>query len=342
MAADTVAGVVRVTNTPPASGAAPTLVGVEELRVGDAEGGTAASFGLIRSIAVLGDGRFAVADAQAEEVRVFDAEGRHLRTFGGKGQGPGELRRMQGVSVDHEGLLRVAEQANARLSVFHPDTGFVTSYPLRLFSYGFRGPWDAAMDGEGRTLVVSSGRFGEGRSWNMVRVYDAAMRQMDSIPYHDYTDEIRSEEPPGAWRVALGPNAFTWAEVPFYARSYEVLAPTGEFWSSAQGAAHLQVARWVPGGDTSLVLVSRRPPPPVTAAERDSAMAELVAGLAQRSASPPKLDPSRVPATKPPLHGISLDDRGRLWVRITEPAGDTTVYDVFDERCLLIAWRCWV
>lgn len=330
LAADTVDGVVRVVNTPPEPGPGPTLVAEEELRVGTVEGGGPASFGMIRSVAVLPDGRFAVADGQAEEVRVFGGDGRHLRTFGGKGAGPGELEGMQGVHVDHEGMLRVAEQGNTRLSVFHPETGFVTSYPLRLYSFGFRGPWRAAVDSAGRTLVISSGQYGEGRFWNMLRVYDPAMRQLDSIPYHDYTDQYDGDVP-GAWRIDLGNGGWTWASVPFYAHSREVLAPTGEFWSSAEGQPRLEVARWTPPGDTSLLVVSARRPDPVTSAERDSAMAELRARLAERIPGPPSLDPSRVPATKPPLYGLSLDDRGRLWVRLTDPAIDSTVYDVFDR-----------
>ena len=331
MSVDTVGGIVRVTNTPPPIGAQPTLVAEEDLRVGDVEGGGSASFGMIRSIAVLADGRFAVGDGQAEEVRVFDRDGRHLRTFGGPGAGPGELRGMQGVFVDHEGLLRVAEQGNARLSVFDPDTGFVTSFPLRLFSYRFRGPWEAAIDSAGRTLVASSGQFGQGRSWFMLRMYDPTMTQLDSVPYHDYTDEFQEDDPPGAWRVALGSNAFTWAAVPFYSQPQESLAPTGEFWTSSEGVPQVEVARWTPPGDTSLILVSRRPPQPVAPAERDSAMAELIADFAKRTATPPKLDPSRVPSTKPPLYGLSLDDRGRLWVRVTDPAADSTVYDIFSR-----------
>lgn len=328
---DTVGTTVRVTNTPPVGGARPTLVAEEELRVGAVEGGGEASFGLIRSIAVLSDGRFAVADRQAEEVRVFDGDGRHLRTFGGEGGGPGELKGMQGVFVDHQGLLRVAEQGNARLSVFDPDAGFVTSFPLRVFRFGSRGPWQAAIDSAGRTQVASAGRFGEGRDWYMLRVYDPAMVQLDSIPYYDYTDDFEKEDPRGAWRVALGTNAFTWAQVPFFAVPMQVLGPTGEFWSSREGATQLEVARWTPPGDTSLVLLSHREPQPVTHAERDSAMAALVEGFARRMSAPPKLDPSRVPATKSPLHGLSLDDRGRLWVRLTDAAADTTVFDVFDR-----------
>lgn len=330
MATDTVDGILRVVNQPPEAGSQPTLEAEEELRVGTVEDVGPESFGMVRSVAVLPDGRFAVADGQAEEVRLFGPEGQHLRTFGGRGAGPGELEGMQGVHLDHEGMLRVAEQGNARLSVFHPDSGYVTSYPLQLHSFFFAGPWPAAVDSAGRTLVASSGQYGEGRFWRMLRVYDAAMNQVDSIPYEDYTDESESDHP-GGWRISLGNNAWTWAQVPFYSFAREVPAPTGEFWSSAEGTEHLEVARWRPPGDTSLAFTSERQPDPATPAERDSAMTALREGLAERIPSPPRLDASRVPATKPPLYGLALDDRSRLWVRLTEPTVDSTVYDVFDR-----------
>lgn len=326
---DTVGGTVRVTHSP-GTDAGPTLVADEEMRVGTRAGAGPESFGMIRSIAVLDDGRFAVADAQAEEVRLFDSEGQHLRTFGGRGQGPGELAGMQGVFLDHEGMLRVAEQENARLSVFHPDTGFVRSFPLRLFSYGFQGPWAAAIDSTGHTMVASSGRYGEGRYWNMLRVYDPAMRQIDSIPYHEYTDEVRdTEDAPGAWRIAIG-NGTVHMPVPFFAQPRQVVGPTGAFWSTPEGATQIEVAHWMPAGDTSLVIRSRRQPVPVTPAERDSAIADVRSRLEERVSSLPNLDPGRIPATKPPTYGLSLDGRERLWVRITGEGSDTTVYDVFE------------
>jgi len=327
---DTLDGVIHVVNTPPNGAAGPTHVVEEELRIGVREGGDRNSFGLIRSVAVLTDGRVAVADAQAEEVRLFTGDGAHQRTFGGEGQGPGELEGMQGVYVQ-DGMLRVPEQGNARLSVFDPDTGFVRSYPLRLHSYGFRGPWAAVVDSAGHTFVESSGQYGPGRFWSMVRVYDTAMNQLDSVPYHDYTDEYEREEVPGAWRVQLGSNRWTWAEVPFYARPYRVLTPKGAFWSASGGKPWLELTLWVPGGDTSLVVASRRRPEPVTAAERDSAMGALVEGFAERTGTRPGLDPSRVPDEKPTAYGLSLDEQGRLWVRLTAPSAATTEYDVFRD-----------
>ncbi len=328
---DTSGSVVRVVNTAPSDGAGPTMTAEVELRVGTVEGNGPDAFGRIRSVAVLEDGRFAVADAQAEEVRLFDRNGRHLVTFGGKGEGPGELMGMQGVHTDHQGLLRVAEQGNARLSVFHADSGFVTSYPLRLFSYSFAGPWSAAIDEVGRTMVASSGQYGEGRFWNMLRVYDRTMTQVDSIPYDEYTDDAEDEEPEGAWRITLA-RGWTYAQIPFYAfyaRPYAVLTSTGEFWSTSSGAGQLEIARWTPPGDTSLIVISERATLPVTRSERDSAMTALRASLSEWVTDVPALDPSRVPGSKPPLYGLALDDHGRVWALITDFDADTTVYDVF-------------
>lgn len=329
VSADTVDGTIRVINTPPASGAKPTILADEELRIGDVEGGGPALFGRIRTIAVLEDGRIAVADALAEEVRLFDHDGKYLRTFGGRGGGPGELQGMQGVYLDPDGLLRVPEQENARLSVFNPDTGFVRSYPLYLFSYSFQGPWKAAFDSAGRTLLASAGRLGEGRYWNMLRIYDEDMLQIDSVPYYDYTDD-GSREHPGVWRIALGGGRLH-VGVPFYPMPHETLSPTGEFWTSSDGAQELEVARWTPPGDTTLLIVSRRPATKVTDAERDSAMAEITGRLEGQIPSDARLDASKIPPFKPPVQGLSLDDRGRLWARLSGPGAEPTVYDIFNQ-----------
>lgn len=326
---DTVDGTIRVTNTPPESGAEPTVLAEEELRIGSVGEAGPTSFGMIRTIAVLEDGRIAVADAQAEEVRLFDSEGQYLRTFGGRGEGPGELRGMQGVYLDPDGLLRVPEQENGRMSIFDPDTGFVRSFPFYMFSYSFRGPWEAAFDSAGRTLVASSGRFGEGRYWNMLRIYDTAMVQVDSIPYYDYTDS-NSREHPGIWRISVGGGTLH-VGVPFYAAPQETLSPAGEFWTSADGARELEVARWTPPGDTTLVIFSRRPSSPVKPAERDSAMTEISERLAGRLPIDVRLDASKIPPFKPPVQGLSLDDRGRLWARLSGPGTEPTVYDVFNR-----------
>ena len=142
--------------------------------------------------------------------------------------------------------------------------------------------------------MSSSGQFGEGRFWNMLRTYDATMVQVDSAPFFDYTDEMEREELPGAWKVSLSPTRWIWAQVLFYGRPYEALTVTGD-----------------------------RPPRGIRRSRNSRRSSRSGPGPPQR------LDPSRVPETKPPLYGLSADDRGRVWVRLTPPEVEPTRFDVF-------------
>lgn len=53
--------------------------------------GEAYEFSAIKGAARLSGGRFAVADERSRQIRFFDSTGRHTKTVGGKGQGPGEF-----------------------------------------------------------------------------------------------------------------------------------------------------------------------------------------------------------------------------------------------------------
>jgi hypothetical protein len=86
------AGVRIVTSNAPALGEAALHIEAEPvLRIGQ-EGEGVYQFGSIVDGVLLTDGHFAIADGLARELRVFDAGGRHVTSFGGDGEGPGEFR----------------------------------------------------------------------------------------------------------------------------------------------------------------------------------------------------------------------------------------------------------
>jgi len=68
----------------------------------------------------LGGGVLFVADAQDCAIKVFSKEGRFLRAFGRKGQGPGELSFPSGVAAAGDRVL-VADKFNSRVQVFDRD-----------------------------------------------------------------------------------------------------------------------------------------------------------------------------------------------------------------------------
>lgn len=89
----------------------------EGLRVGTVEGESAQQFGRIWAFVPVGDS-LAVLDGQAQEVRLFDPTARHLRTIGRPGEGPGEFRRAEGVTVDDRGHLWVLDGRGGRIHEF--------------------------------------------------------------------------------------------------------------------------------------------------------------------------------------------------------------------------------
>src|SRR5690606_3037788 len=82
----------------------------------------------------------------------------------------------------------------------------------------------------------------------------------------------------------------------------------------APSTANYELLRIGTAGDTVRVVHSVAPLP-VTAAERDS----VIRGIESRG--PTGLDFSRIPATKPAILRLSVDDQNRLWVRRDKAEG---------------------
>lgn len=55
----------------------------------------------------------------------FDKSGRFVKSWGGKGSGPGQFQVAHGIDIDAKGLLWVADRENQRVQVFDPEGTFV-------------------------------------------------------------------------------------------------------------------------------------------------------------------------------------------------------------------------
>lgn len=97
---------------------------------------------------------------------MFGPDGSHLRTFGGKGAGPGELGDANGMVLRRDGFLWVNDPRNTRLSVFHPESGVVRSTRIEVGSWGWL--WDGVVDTAG-ILWESQITVLEGEQWRLLR-----------------------------------------------------------------------------------------------------------------------------------------------------------------------------
>ena len=135
----------------------PTLVGTVDLEIG-AEGGEAPYlFGRVSGLAADAEGRIFVADAQADEIRVFDRDGVFAYAFGGAGQGPGELGSPCCLSFGPGGLLWVRDVGNSRYQGFDVRDGrhdYQASLTMRQRSPGLYARLD--FDDQGNLIDIGA------------------------------------------------------------------------------------------------------------------------------------------------------------------------------------------
>lgn len=70
------------------------------------------------NLAVDEQGQIYVSDTAACHVRVFDSEGKHVRTFGAAGDLPGQFARPKGIAVDRERRVFVIDAASQVCQIF--------------------------------------------------------------------------------------------------------------------------------------------------------------------------------------------------------------------------------
>ena len=79
----------------------------------------------------LSGGGIAVANRGSEEVRVFDAHGVHLVTFGGRGEGPADFRSLWRIEPWPGDSILAWQLVNRRFSVFDSNGNYGRSFVLR-------------------------------------------------------------------------------------------------------------------------------------------------------------------------------------------------------------------
>ena len=322
-------GTPRVVNTPPSRGSDAAWTAVEELRIGTMEGDGPASFGQLKSVVVLDDGRIVVLDAQAQELRVFDADGVHLATHGGEGEGPGEFLNANGVLLSPEGLLVIPDQRQQRMTFIDPSDGFVRSQSIVQTSYGW--VYQGAMLADGRIVKPSSypgATIDDPRTY-YVRIFSPDATSMDSVflppaPVLDRNDPPTSfswELPGGRGGGVMG---ITLAE-----SGTRLFHPDGTVWSSRMLAdGHRLVNTSLDMRDTLRVVETARPPISIADSIRDAEISRIRDAIAEYGGDIGDQSWEKVPRRYPFVERIVADADGNLWVETGTPSG--SLWDVFD------------
>ena len=299
------------------------------VQVGEVEGEPAYQLSQVAGAVKLGDGSLVVANAQSHELRWFDGAGRHLRTAGGRGGGPGEFGGMSTLMRARGDTLAVFDWSAMRVSYFTPDGAFarsVTLPPPGDIIHGVTG-----MFGDGSLLVTPLGS----------RVFrDGEAPRRDSATYLRWTREDTPPDTlgrfPGQQTVMVTTEAnggmAMRLPVPFGLATY---AAAGDSLLYVGDNARYEVAAYGLDGRLRALVRREHRPQPLTPAEvkayRDEQLARADATF--RPLIEQGLDATPFPEAKAAFQGLRLDAEGNLWVQEHPAAGsDTAPWAVFDRE----------
>lgn len=103
----------------------------EELSVGEAEGRKEYMLSRIIDIAVDSNGNIYAADRKENHIKVFDRNGRHVRTIGRPGQGPGEFDLVSRIQITPQDELMVYDRRAFKLTFFSLDGSYLRTVLLK-------------------------------------------------------------------------------------------------------------------------------------------------------------------------------------------------------------------
>lgn len=277
-------------------------------------------FADLRDLVVLKDGTLWALDFKFQDIRRYSAEGKLLNKVARKGRGPGELQDANGMLVSNDGTVWVNDPQNRRFSVFGADGKFSHQFLFPITTFGYRwSAWTNRSTGE----VVEKRINSDSSGW---RRFDKTGNVVGSLP----DAACPSGKPSPGYYRAESPGGMG-ASYPFGLGGGLAPDGNGNAWCASIYATDVALVRMAAKNDTIARTSIVIPNIPVSAAERDEAIALVHKSLAKYATN--NFDKSKVSASKPGIAALHVDSDGRLWVHHADVFGKRmTTLDAFDEK----------
>jgi hypothetical protein len=253
-----------------------------------------------------------IADSANQQIVVFDPEGRFVRTFGRRGNGPGEFTR-PAIQTFEKGVLGIWDLFQRRTSYYRTDGTFLNS----ITAFNIRAPLSGLHRYSESHLLNFYHRSREDEAFQYAQAGIAVLDADGDTLADIFTPYIR-----GAFRVR-GEGVSGAGSLPF-SGSPDVLFLTGGKILRSTGEQPLLEFFDLEGRLLSRIRFDHDPEP-VTGAERDAVTAFLRADAdsarAGREGAFERLmyQSVKFPETKAFWSGVEVDDDGYIWLRCADP-----------------------
>lgn len=284
-------------------------------------------FSYIGDVQLLPDGALVVAEQDAQEIRVFDAGGAFVRSFGRKGQGPGEFEYLRKLAVRGDHIL--AWDSAQRLSTFTLAGELVST--VRTNNIG-ENPNTATEGffGDGSMLVAlgelippTTGDVFEVRA-TLVRWDPDAPEDLVTFATIDSGRFQVDEQTGSSWSIPFVPRT-----EPVAADAAVYVSPTGAF----------EVQRYRLDGSLERIVRVNEQAAPVNAEFLAEYIQERIDAAAEerREELRARYEAMPFPEHFPIIDALYVDDGQNVWVRRyrADPADQQQILHVFDADGLL-------
>ncbi|MDE2794499.1 MAG: hypothetical protein OXL34_06730 [Gemmatimonadota bacterium] len=299
------------------------------LSIGTADGAEWETFSRIAGAVRLSTGTVVVAERNTSELRYFDARGAHLKSVGGRGEGPEEFGFLYGMWKQAGDSLGAYDGAYQRLAIYGPAGEFVRSIPIEtavslgrptVLSQFADGTWLVANAPSGR--LPFDGGLIEGSVWTVAR-YSRDGRLLNTIT------GVREST---RWAHGLAGIPAT-PYLPFSV-GIGVIAADAEYVYVGDGTAPT-IARWGSSGDDSLAMQWDAPHRVVSS--RDMQRYRDERSTPSRDDNPEAwrqyLREVPFPDSMPVYTRALVDALGCVWIRRFDPWGEgVSVWDVLSRE----------
>jgi len=280
----------------PGSAQVPTLHQV--VSIGCADCGGPDQFGEVADVAVSPNGTIWVADRDDPRLRAFSPRGKAIRSFGRRGEGPGEYSGIEKIFPAADGTIAVVDMRLFRLTRVDTTGRLLTSMSIKNF------PFDAAAAPGSTSVHLLFSRFQPGTSF--IRRGDFSIDSLLAV---------------------VGPLAdFPSAQAPAEIHSLAV-APDGSI-AVGDGGTEYRIRVFRAGRWRDL---TRNVPRKLRTREEMAEMQARAVGNQQRARAEGGQASAELPREKPHFEwlGLRYDPRGRLWVKTGRGDQSRTVFDLF-------------
>ncbi len=278
-----------------------TLKLIEDLRIGIESGDENYMFSQLNSIQVSDKEEVIVYDGKEVLIKVFDKNGKFIRKFGQKGQGPGEIQRVSYINLIGENI-NVMDLGNNRFSYYSIEGKCIKEIPTGKYR-----PYDAKSDSRGNVygyvLIL-----GDPVTLDLVKFNE------EFEPTKTITSREMPKEPPPAELMELirfqiiKDDGLIWGRT--YAYEFNILDKNGN------------LIRQIKKDNTPIRIT------------KDNLIEEFKRRYPDKKI-PPKLPriPDHFPSHFPVFENFICDEKGQIFVRTYErDSEDNVYYDVFDPE----------